>query len=177
MRDLAWKVLIEFKIDKLPVDLKLILKNLKIYALPYSESWQIILKLRDTDIPQSGFYGYYQNQYYIFFNDKHSVERQRFTIAHELGHILLKHYFKNKEYNQLEKEANMFAARLLMPMCILNALNYTTAEQIAQTCLVSLESANWRLSRLKMLKKRNKFLSSPLEIEVLGNFKDYLLNK
>jgi Zn-dependent peptidase ImmA (M78 family) len=67
----------------------------------------------------------------IGVNTTHSQARQNFTIAHELGHLLLHqkeavHYDKNFQIHlrselssqgtdEIEKEANYFAAVLLMP--------------------------------------------------------------
>lgn len=60
----------------------------------------------------------------IFVNKMESPGRKRFTIAHEIGHYVLKHkeshILKRDELsslgtNQQEKEANAFAAELLMP--------------------------------------------------------------
>ncbi|MDQ1284218.1 MAG: hypothetical protein QG620_566 [Patescibacteria group bacterium] len=68
----------------------------------------------------------------IIVNKKHSSERQRFTIAHELGHYIL--HSKNALFidrgafifhrddsssqgvNKQEIEANQFAAEILMPV-------------------------------------------------------------
>lgn len=59
----------------------------------------------------------------ILFNEKDMPRRQRFTIAHELGHFFL-HLDKTgnqtiiclkDEFDWLETEANNFAAELLMP--------------------------------------------------------------
>ncbi|MDA8483661.1 ImmA/IrrE family metallo-endopeptidase [Pseudomonas resinovorans] len=58
-------------------------------------------------------------------NSLHHPNRQRFTIAHELGHYF-KHrnaqvefvdqnFFRNSESNWMEAEANSFAGELLMP--------------------------------------------------------------
>ena len=71
----------------------------------------------------------------IGVNTKHSTTRQRFTIAHELGHLLLHdseqlHFddkfvigFRNTEsslaMDPKEVEANQFAAELLMPISLL----------------------------------------------------------
>jgi Zn-dependent peptidase ImmA (M78 family) len=65
----------------------------------------------------------------IGVNEKHSKSRQRFTIAHEIGHYINGHTYYDKTgktykdesfdfcnpLHQQEKEANMFAAELLVP--------------------------------------------------------------
>lgn len=62
----------------------------------------------------------------IYVNQKHSSNRQRYTIAHELGHYCLHKDFikefndttffrKEKDWTSREYEANQFAANLLMP--------------------------------------------------------------
>jgi|SRR6266850_2999691 len=65
----------------------------------------------------------------IAVNSLHSSTRQRFTIAHELGHLEMGHPAKSDVYrglnfrnekssqgdDELEIEANRFAASLLMP--------------------------------------------------------------
>ena len=48
----------------------------------------------------------------IFFDDTKSRERQRFAIAHELGHILL-HSDVSDPSPEHEREADKFAERLL----------------------------------------------------------------
>ena len=64
----------------------------------------------------------------IMYNSKHNDRRQRFTVAHEFGHLILEHDFKAKTYKEIidfksksaiEIEANVFAAELLMPKDIL----------------------------------------------------------
>ena len=65
----------------------------------------------------------------IGINKHHSKTRQRFTIAHEIGHYINGHtyydesgdMYKDERFNyrnplhQQEKEANLFAAELLVP--------------------------------------------------------------
>ena len=61
----------------------------------------------------------------IIVNDRHPIQRRRYTIAHELGHYLLGHL--GTDVSQLnrrrydikpgkESEADAFAARLLGPL-------------------------------------------------------------
>ncbi|MFI6827560.1 helix-turn-helix domain-containing protein [Kribbella sp. NPDC050241] len=47
----------------------------------------------------------------MIVNDGFSADRQRFTVAHELGHLLLHEYPADSQ----EQEANQFAAELLTP--------------------------------------------------------------
>jgi len=53
----------------------------------------------------------------IIVNNTFSNDRKRFTIAHELGHLLLHNdsNFPVSAYRQKEKEANEFASEFLMP--------------------------------------------------------------
>lgn len=79
----------------------------------------------------SGFLYRDKNRQVIGVNTEHSSTRQNFTIAHELGHFLLHdqeqlhvdHEFRvrlrndtsSKGTDEAEREANFFAAALLMP--------------------------------------------------------------
>lgn len=52
----------------------------------------------------------------IVLNSNHPASRLRFSLAHELGHIILKHnYMNGMESNVIEAEANAFAGNLLFP--------------------------------------------------------------
>lgn len=87
------------------------------------------------------------------------ASRIRWTIAHEIGHIVLGHleysetaYRENlttKKYKVLEKEANFFAAELLAPLPILKKLGVQTAKQIKQLCHLSNWAADNRENDLK----------------------------
>lgn len=76
----------------------------------------------------------------IGVNRKHHINRQRFTIGHEIGHLLLHHFqgvhfdgettglqinFRDDKSSTgldlYEREANLFAAELLMPRKLLKA--------------------------------------------------------
>lgn len=52
----------------------------------------------------------------IYVNKNHPPDRQRFTLAHELGHLVMHNYdyIPNTE-NEAENEANRFASEFLMP--------------------------------------------------------------
>ena len=69
-------------------------------------------------------------QYYIFISDELNADQERFTIAHELGHIALGHILPHpaqrertaEEKEEQERQADLFALLLLAPAPLLDAL-------------------------------------------------------
>jgi Zn-dependent peptidase ImmA (M78 family) len=57
----------------------------------------------------------------IGFNENHPWCRRRFTLAHEIGHLLLGHTCNNDQTikSHEEKEADIFASELLVPKSLL----------------------------------------------------------
>ena len=101
-------------------------------------------------------------KYRCFYNHDEAPVRQRFTQAHELGHVMLKHVdehtvqmrddrFDNS--NPIETEANAFAAELLMPRRWLPQLlsEADTIESLAATLGVSITALHYRLRNLRLL--------------------------
>ena len=164
-RDRAWQCLIETKVNVLPVDLRHILKF-----------YGIGVALLDSNTKQA----FIENNI-MYINKNLSKTRGRFTVAHELGHMLLNHkdlshavHNENDNKNIEEFQANIFARGLLMPAIVLKELNYITPQDIANICNVSLQSAEYRSQRLKELIQRDKFYTSPLEQQVYNNFKSFV---
>lgn len=108
----------------------------------------------------SGMQATYKGVSFIRYNTNHSTKRNRFTVAHELGHVLLGHTvhcdrnFLGSKQPQ-EVEANQFAAELLVPLNMLKkAVNtITTVDQLAKAFWVSNESMNWRVLETGQYKK------------------------
>mgnify|MGYP001577598842 CR=1 FL=1 len=110
----------------------------------------------------SGFFDADSKTIYVNIND--SLTRQNFTIAHELGHYILGH--DTKEYGVLlrfpelnakedvEKEANCFAANLLVPEKMLKEImrSYSLDKKdvpiLAQIFGVSNMVMEYRLTRV-----------------------------
>lgn len=176
LRTSAWKCLLDYKASSLPIDIiniataagVKVIKNSNVNILQPSESGATCF---DGD------------QWYIVYDDDNTVTRSRFTVAHELGHIFLGHEMKkgyiprSKEFvikPPTEREADLFAARLLCPSCVLWALNLRTTEEIARVCRVSRAAAQIRAGRMEVLMQRNRFLEDPLEREVFNCFEDYI---
>ena len=53
--------------------------------------------------------------YVLNFNPDAPWVRRRFTIAHELGHLLLETFCNGNTSTEIEQEAHIFAAELLLP--------------------------------------------------------------
>ena len=68
------------------------------------------------------------NSVIIFINEKHPPDRQRFTLLHELGHLVMHLYVDvPKGKRDVENESNRFAAEFLMPErdCLYDLRNLT----------------------------------------------------
>ena len=126
-RNLAWKVLIECDIREFSVNLAKIINHYGIYLIRYSESDYIN---RHSSPNEDGFSRLIDCKPVIYYNDKKPIYRARFTLAHEIGHILLGHLangetlHRNTEYDVLdvkEQQANVFARDILMPATVLHS--------------------------------------------------------
>lgn len=101
---------------------------------------------------------WFDEQPYIFMNTTKSAERDRFNLAHELGHLVLhsesmRGYEDRKDSKTEEKEANEFAASFLMPESSLfyNIPNFITIDkliEIKKIWGVSLAALAYRLFSL-----------------------------
>ena len=128
----------------------------------------------------------------IFYDDQMPVSRQRFSAAHELGHILLHDPHGATVYNRepspndnpIESEANIFASRLLAPLCVLHYMDVQSPEEIAKLCEISHTAAQIRWERLVLIRERDEafrktrgkgcFLLSPAERKVFRRFERYI---
>lgn len=178
VRNASWQCLIDCKITSLPVPISYICELYHGKVVNNSE----VCKLKNSE---SGRVYVIDGYPYVVVNDNESVQRIRFTIAHELGHYLLGHLGSditnlNRGYDSIkpiqETEADMFAARLLAPACVLWGINAQTAEQISEVCSISHTAAKIRAERMEVLRKRGKFLTSPLERKVYQQFENYIQN-
>ncbi len=92
------------------------------------------------------------------------LQRQRFTLAHELGHFVLNHgggfrdnsaSFNIYNYDQREVDANQFAAELLMPKLAIEHIlahhDAQTVPTLAELFNVSQQAMTYRLKNLNIL--------------------------
>lgn len=73
--------------------------------------FSLVQEVRDVD----AFSFYRQGIPYIFVDTGKTAERQRFDLAHELGHLIIHQGSERVHGREAEKQADRFAAAFLMP--------------------------------------------------------------
>ena len=130
---LAYNILIKYSDGTFPIDIfKIIRENFKnIKLIPFSK-WKAKTKVNGTMFEELktdyGMAFYDEKKYCIIYNDAKCLQTQRWTLVHELGHILRGH-LSNNEYlmcspdnTPFEMEANTFAKQLLVPFPVIRYL-------------------------------------------------------
>lgn len=170
IKEVVEDIVLRLKITDAPVNVEAVAK-----------SYHIGVNRRAADDKLSGFILRDPNKSAIIgVNSNHHPNRQRFTIAHEIGHYLLhkgdiihvdseKRAFEinfrgveaSKGVDDQEKEANLFAAELLMPKSLLDKdlkclgqmdlLNEEVIESLAKQYKVSVAALTFRLSNLNYI--------------------------
>ena len=152
-----------------------LLRKLAIHSAPIdpkklAEKLGVIVQKVDLDSDVSGLFVTKDNVSYIMYNKGENKFRQRFTIAHELGHYMLHKeisLFIDKTQRVLyrdsasttgeklkEREANAFAAALLMPKILVEEAvsevpyGKDTVDYLADKFQVSPLAMSFRLSNL-----------------------------
>lgn len=108
----------------------------------------------------------------IYYNDcmynKVSSNRYRWNIAHELGHLVLEHHslsektriFRNalsySEYQNLEEEADAFAAYILVPHAILINFGIKNSDDLKNICQISGIAAKRRFNEFLLWNRRTR---------------------
>lgn len=122
----------------------------------------IVVKITDLSDDISGqlYLDKDTKKWKILVNRRHSKQRQRFTLAHEIAHWLLHRdeltsgklqddsFYRSTLSDQREREANQLAADILMPWKTIQQLTkqgYTTPEELAAALDVSLPAISARL--------------------------------
>lgn len=149
--------------NSVPVDLPKLLMRIGISALPYdfTELEQDAGREKGDIL---GFLLTKKDRAAIFFRADDSINRQRFTIAHELAHCCLhiddydrphiEFRLTDEEKDQKEKDADIFAGKLLIPLNRLRKvymdLPVPTSSALASRFAVSVSVMEARLNYLKI---------------------------
>ena len=151
IKQLVTELLSDYSISTLPIDVFLLAGKMSIKICKYSE-FVVDERIKIISASQDGMSCYVADSmsYLILYNDEMDSNRIRFTIAHEIGHIVLGH---ESSCEETESEADYFARNLLVPMGILIhrhisdyieivnmfEVSYTVAGNVIRTLTVRLE--------------------------------------
>lgn len=160
-RELYLTVFEEYSEEQYATNLDKILDNLEIIAesLDFSELFEELDGYEDV----AGLLVKDGTEWFIYTNNKDSAFRQRFTIAHEIGHYVMNHIAETAEHDVIWRDkvsmqgkdkkemcANAFAAELLMPSVLVRRLvrkGYSIAD-MAYEFRVSITAITNRLNNL-----------------------------
>jgi Zn-dependent peptidase ImmA (M78 family) len=119
------------------------------------------LKVNREPMPDdiSGYLRRTDDGWELGVNSLHHPNRQRFTLAHELGHYFLHRdhgaftdgllFRRENQRNALERQANNFAAMLLMPTIpFKRELRHNDLTEVARNFGVSRQAAQYRLDNI-----------------------------
>jgi hypothetical protein len=149
------------QIQEWPLDCVAILRKMK-QSGSYGIQRIKLLKTLPEKVDAAAQYNAEAGEYAVFINhqrfcypfQKSSHRRLNFTVAHEIGHIVLEHLIlprkskTDREVHMEDLEADEFAARLLMPQKLLSSFNYYSIPVIAAWLNVSNSALVYRLNRL-----------------------------
>ena len=135
--------------------------------VPVSSIAEDLLGLRIVERPLDASGLLYPADRLVVLNSAESPLRRRFTLAHELGHwvcqclegaeapVFCRHQDVSMTADRaLEREANVFAAELLMPPRAVASLYETRPESLGDRLGVSAPALGWRLYNLGLVSER-----------------------
>lgn len=143
----ARKLFKDAAVDSIPVSLPQIIRYLKtkhdleVMRYPFGEHI-------------SGMLVMVEGKPTIGFNPDDPWVRRRFTIAHEIGHFLMSHGSCDLcSSTPEEREANQFAAELLMPSLFIRKdfKRQPDVQELARKYLVSMEALTYQLMDCRVL--------------------------
>nr|WP_325301954.1 ImmA/IrrE family metallo-endopeptidase [uncultured Dysosmobacter sp.] len=92
-----------------------------------------------------GFSIVHRNRRIILYNETVPLGCIRFTIAHEIGHFILKH--RDEHDPSAEKEANCFARNLLCPIPVVSGMSLETIQDYVSLFDVTTQMATVSFDR------------------------------
>jgi Zn-dependent peptidase ImmA (M78 family) len=154
VRHAAAALLKSLKITEPPVNLNIIYQQTKKTVDLIIHGTDDLSDRVDAVTKRSG------DQVFIVYNKSKSVNRQRFSVAHELGHLQMGHVHGSSSIdlgseNFDEIEANHFAAHLLMPPDMLRKDikdGNKDVKGLANRYQVSEEAMWWQIDKASLLK-------------------------
>lgn len=177
IKKIVYETLCNYSVPFIPLKIKSLVRSFSnIRLIPYSKqmkrmnlSYSQMIRFANTMDACTDYY-VDNDLYIIYYNDiEKSItlsNRYRWNIAHELGHIMLKHQkthiktrifrneLSNSEYNEVEAEADYFAQLILVPHVVLYAFKISSELQLKEFCQISGPAAFHRFQDYKQWAKQ-----------------------
>lgn len=123
---IQWKILDVFRecdVQSFPINIFKLIEHYGYEVCEYSDQ-PTMKQAACMDISEDAF----RLKKCVYYNDTVAPFRRRFSLAHELGHIILKH---TEPYTlRMENEANYFASNILAPRIAIHYAQYRNATHI-----------------------------------------------
>lgn len=195
-RDTAWRALLRLEEKRLPVDTEALARRVGVTVHPFPDGKQeprlaaLIQKAGGGKCVSLRIRG----AWHVFLREDRLDEAgRRFSLAHELGHLLLGHetralapgvraFCSRENAGDLMEDpdspeecaADIFAIRLLAPACLLHELHIDMPGGIMRLCGLPPRAAALRGERMELLNRRDSFYAHPLERQVRDAFLPFL---
>ena len=158
-----------------PFDPYALAEKLHAEVIYYSESQLLRVIGMEALICDGGFSARFTNAgmqtYKIAVDEMHSSARQKFTVTHELAHIVLEHHGDSRDHEKLEQEANFFASYMLMPEIIgIRLFSAGDQEAVQEYCGVSAECAGLITQRIERRRAGSTAPRNSYEQQILAHF-------
>lgn len=186
----AQEVLLENNITSLPVDVELLFNKYGYTLVDYATAIEHCggidpFKFKDIDDCLASTYLMNNRYLTVYKIDIKPYGRFVWTLAHELGHIVLGYLedfdetdvrktLTDKEYLILEKEADAFAAELLAPIALLKNIKGLSPEKIQEICSVSEEATQYIFKNINTF--GNFEMYRQVEMLFLEKFFDFVMS-
>ena len=183
----ACAVLADFQVGRLPVDPFVLAEQAGLTMLPLSAvenhpMW-VDYDLRSALKMTVAVTLSYPAFCIVYRDDVSDLQRLRYALCHELGHLFMNHY---RDYPDLmgasrpanaslEAEADAFACNLLAPVPVVDVIRFNRPQQ-ARASLFGMSRSAW-MRRLNTLDQDRACLDVETADWILFQFREYLLGR
>ena len=165
---ILWKVLETFQkcnVKSFPINCYDLLKQYGYECMEYSE----LEEEKQTACYQVSDDAFRLN-HTVYYNDSIKGYRKRFSLMHELGHIVLNH--KAPYTDQHEREANFYASNILAPRMAINYSKCKNASDVARIFRMTYESASYAFDDFRRWRRKAVYRMCAYDKAVYNHFYD-----
>lgn len=189
LRDTAWRFILDQGIKSLPVHPSQLIEQNGWIIYTYAQ-FAARIKRTVSDViarfsPEAFvFWSHRESNFIICYNESYPPAVVRWTLMHEIAHIVLGHIsaqvpsltrVRSADRSVFEIEAQGFARRVLCPSIVLHDCYAVEPAAIMALCGISHEAAVYRSQHMKELEQRDKWRTHPLERAVEKQFRIFIL--